>query len=328
MVEPGAVVRISPSQIEQMERCSLRWLLGRVGGQGGTAAPLQFGTAVHALAETMARRLGEQGRVPALKDIEDEVRRALRGVDSPAPWAARADEARFRTAVANVRTWLDEVADAWRATEVPVRVPLDDLVGRPAELVGRADQVLSDDAGRAVVVDVKTGKAAPGKADRVAADRHPQLGAYQVAASLGAFEHLGLRGAGGARLVFVATRDSTSIPPSWRESSLSVDQSPLEEADVEPGPPSRPGAAPDPAATAGAGAASGSTGLRPPGGGPAGEPAAAAGDAELGWAVQMLVRAVAVASGNAVSARFNDLCDRCEVRAACPLQVEGQQVTA
>ncbi len=62
------------------------------------------------------------------------------------------------------------------------------------------DRLETDEQGRAVVIDLKTGGTAP-RADEL--DRHPQLGVYQLAVPLGAFGHLGLTEPGGAELVQV-----------------------------------------------------------------------------------------------------------------------------
>jgi RecB family exonuclease len=67
-------------------------------------------------------------------------------------------------------------------------------------ITGRVDRLERDGAGAAVVVDVKTGSSKPADAEL---DRHPQLGVYQLAVLLGAFEQLGLTEAGGAELVQV-----------------------------------------------------------------------------------------------------------------------------
>jgi hypothetical protein len=55
---------------------------------------------------------------------------------------------------------------------------------RPAVLRGQVDRLEIDAEGRLVVVDLKTGKRQPGKADL---ERHPQLGAYQAAVLAGGF---------------------------------------------------------------------------------------------------------------------------------------------
>jgi hypothetical protein len=55
---------------------------------------------------------------------------------------------------------------------------------RPAVLRGQVDRLEIDAEGRLVIVDLKTGKRQPGKAEL---ERHPQLGAYQAAVLAGGF---------------------------------------------------------------------------------------------------------------------------------------------
>ncbi|MGO4435325.1 RecB family exonuclease, partial [Paenarthrobacter sp. RAF9] len=55
---------------------------------------------------------------------------------------------------------------------------------RHGVLRGQVDRLEIDSVGRLVVVDLKTGKRQPGKAEVA---RHPQLGAYQAAVLQGAF---------------------------------------------------------------------------------------------------------------------------------------------
>jgi RecB family exonuclease len=71
-------------------------------------------------------------------------------------------------------------------------------VGR-AVLEGRVDRLERDADGRLVVVDLKTGKTAAKTGDL---DSHAQLGAYQLAVALGAFEDVAPGATpGGAALV-------------------------------------------------------------------------------------------------------------------------------
>src|SRR5262249_59227968 len=80
-----------------------------------------------------------------------------------------------------------------------VELPLRARVGA-AELIGRVDRLERGPDGRATVVDLKTGSAPVPAADL---DRHPQLGVYQLAVLLGAFERYGLTEPGGAELIQV-----------------------------------------------------------------------------------------------------------------------------
>jgi RecB family exonuclease len=94
------------------------------------------------------------------------------------------------------------------------------------EITGRVDRLESDDQGRAVVVDLKTGGSAP-REDELG--RHPQLGVYQLAVLLGAFEHFGLTEPGGAELVQVgkaAGSGLTARAKVQRQAALGDDPEP------------------------------------------------------------------------------------------------------
>ena len=68
------------------------------------------------------------------------------------------------------------------------------------EITWRVDRLERDPDGRAIVVDLKTGSTPVPSTDL---DRHPQLGVYQLAVLLGAFERFGLTEPGGAELIQV-----------------------------------------------------------------------------------------------------------------------------
>jgi RecB family exonuclease len=92
------------------------------------------------------------------------------------------------------------------------------------EITGRVDRLESDDQGRAVVVDLKTGGSAP-REDEL--DRHPQLGVYQLAVLLGAFERLGLAEPGGAELVQVGKASGVTMRAKvQRQGALAEDPEP------------------------------------------------------------------------------------------------------
>jgi RecB family exonuclease len=72
-------------------------------------------------------------------------------------------------------------------------------------------------------VDLKTGSTAPRDEDL---DRHPQLGVYQLAVLLGAFEELGITEPGGAELVQVGKAGFTARARVQRQRPLSDDPAP------------------------------------------------------------------------------------------------------
>ena len=81
------------------------------------------------------------------------------------------------------------------AVEQQLRVSMGEIT-----ITGQVDRLERDEDGAAIVVDLKTGTSKPSDADL---DRHPQLGVYQLAVLLGAFEQFGLSEPGGAELVQV-----------------------------------------------------------------------------------------------------------------------------
>src|SRR5262249_20852873 len=103
--------------------------------------------------------------------------------------------------------------------------------------------------GRAIVVDLKTRSAPVPAADL---DRHPQLGVYQLAVLLGAFERYGLTEPGGAELIQVGkaslaarvrVQPQRALPddpdPSWAQELVEAVAAgmagPLFEAALNPG---------------------------------------------------------------------------------------------
>jgi RecB family exonuclease len=91
------------------------------------------------------------------------------------------------------------------------------------EITGRVDRLERDADGNAIVVDLKTGSSRPADDEL---DRNPQLGVYQLAVLLGAFEELGLTQPGGAELVQVGKAGLTARARVQRQNALSDDPEP------------------------------------------------------------------------------------------------------
>ncbi len=209
---PGEVVPVSPSDVEKIVRCPLRWVLERHGAGDVGALAAVTGSLVHALVQASAA--GADGA-----ELEGALRAAWARLDAGAPWFGRRELARVRGMLAAFDGWVrSSRAEGLRlvAVEQPVQLDLagDEPGERPGSaggpwlrLRGRVDRLEVDPAGRPVVVDVKTGRTAV--SGRAAAG-HPQLAVYQLAAALGAFGELLEPGArpGGARLVYLADQKS------------------------------------------------------------------------------------------------------------------------
>ena len=92
------------------------------------------------------------------------------------------------------------------------------------EITGRVDRLERDEDGSAVIVDLKTGSSRPPDDEL---DRNPQLGVYQLAVLLGAFEELGLTEPGGAELVQVGKAAGVTLRAKvQRQGALAEDNEP------------------------------------------------------------------------------------------------------
>ncbi|MBC3190249.1 ATP-dependent helicase [Pseudonocardia sp. C8] len=293
----GELVPISPSDVETIAGCPLRWVLSRHGGDETGALSAVTGSLVHALVQARAA-----GADPG--ELEEALRSAWRRLDTGAPWFGRRELARVREMLAAFDDWVRRSRAeglALVAVEQPVQLDLEgdpppdepgvagDLppetealvpgtggsgggatrAARRIRLRGRVDRLERDDQGRPVVVDVKTGKTATSA--RAAAEHH-QLAVYQLAASLGAFDELVGAGVepGGARLLFLADRKAGG------------------EAKEPKQPPLRPD--------------------------------------EMGHWRDVLMRCAEDSAGAVFVARAGPDCDRCPVRTSCPAVETGRTV--
>jgi RecB family exonuclease len=123
-----------------------------------------------------------------------------------------------------VRRFLDwHAANPRRLVEVEQALKV--RIGQ-VEITGRVDRLEADEQGRAVVVDLKTGGTAPREEEL---GRHPQLGVYQLAVLLGAFEQFGLTEPGGAELVQVGKAAGSAVKARakvQRQDALADDSEP------------------------------------------------------------------------------------------------------
>ena len=191
----GDVVRISPSTVETLKKCPLRWLIERHGGSDPAQLAAITGTLVHELAQAAASGADDEGLRRALDE-------AWARVDAGAPWFSRRERNRVEQMVRNFLAWLatsrDELQQMGIEQDIEVELPVGSD-GLLVKLRGRVDRLEHDREGRPVIVDLKTGKTAVSAAD---AELNPQLAAYQLSVLLGAFG-AGKR-PGGAKLVYLA----------------------------------------------------------------------------------------------------------------------------
>ncbi len=207
-------VPLSPSTIEQLDTCPLRWALERHGGTDGENTHAVTGTLVHTLVQAVA------GKMPP-----EQVRRALASawdaIDLGSQWYSRREMARTAQMIDTFSDWLRRTRG--ELTEIGVEVAVDGVLEARTEsepavrLRGRIDRLERDTEGRPVVVDVKTARTPVAKD---AAEQHAQLATYQLAAARGAIDGEPAERPGGARLVFVAKAHNKDGATSRRQEPL------------------------------------------------------------------------------------------------------------
>ena len=213
VVPPGGTVFVSPSKVESVQKSPLDWFIQAAGGEAATDFARSLGTLVHAIAQDLPDASGTEylaelvRRWPSLgmKDNWEgklDFRRAEAMVRKLAQYilVMRSEGRRLAGVEQDFEVTLPEPGAVSRA-DVPT-----DEGPRSAVLRGQVDRLEIDAEGRLVIVDLKTGKRQPGKAEL---GRHPQLGAYQAAVLAGGFGDSEAAGAeprpGGAVLAQLGT---------------------------------------------------------------------------------------------------------------------------
>ncbi|HKV18634.1 MAG TPA: PD-(D/E)XK nuclease family protein, partial [Mycobacterium sp.] len=184
------VVRLSPSTLQTLADCPLRWLLERHGGSDGRDVRSAIGSLVHALVADPGM---SEGRMVA------ELERLWGKLPFESAWYSDNELARHKTMLSTFAQWREQTRH--ELTEVGTEVDVDgvlDCDGSAVQVRGRLDRLERDSEGRLVVVDIKTGKSPVSKDD---AQRHAQLAMYQLAIA----EGLVSQGdsPGGGRLVYL-----------------------------------------------------------------------------------------------------------------------------
>lgn len=194
VVPPGGTVPVSPSKVEAVHKSPLDWFVQAAGGEAATDFARSLGTLVHSIAQDLPEASGNEY-------VAELVRRwpTLGMKDN---WEGRLDFQRAELMVRKLAQYVLLMRSEGRSLlavehdfEVqlpdvrPEAVPAGDLdsptLQRHAVLRGQVDRLEIDSEGRLVVVDLKTGKRQPCKAEVA---NHPQLGAYQAAVLKGAFQ--------------------------------------------------------------------------------------------------------------------------------------------
>ena len=320
LIAAGERIRVSPSDVEGLAACPLKWFLTRSGGSAPASDAQALGSLVHAVAERAEK---EHLRGPALREAFEE---RLTDLGYPATWQGGLAADRARAMIERLDAYLSDcdalgiradVEQPVRAdVDIPVRLLSPELRDRagariraagldavPVTISGRIDRLEHlggyeqqdedhPDGNNGVrVMDLKTGQRVPKDVQR-----HPQLATYRLALS-----SQGLDVVGGA-LVLLGKE------PSKRSGDGYV---------LAP-----PGAAldPSPAATEATD-----------------EPTERVGDSEANdgarsseeyWAEDLVASAAVAGVGPVIEARTGEHCRTCRVKDSCPVQVEGRRVVS
>ena len=319
LVAQGERIRVSPSDVEGLAACPLKWFLTRSGGSAPASDAQALGSLVHAVAERAEK---EHLRGPALREAFEE---RLTDLGYPATWQGGLAADRARAMIERLDAYLADCdalgvrADVEQPVRADVDIPLSVLSPAvrqragmripakggnavPVTISGRVDRLehlggLSggesedtagpDRNGTVRVIDLKTGQRVPKDVQR-----HPQLATYRLALS-----SQGLDVVGGA-LVLLGKE------PPKRSGDGYVLAPPGAALDPSP-------AAPEPAED------------------PGGEEANGAADSsEEYWAEDLVAAAAMAGVGPQIEARTGEHCRTCRVKDSCPVQVEGRRVVS
>lgn len=222
---PGEPVPISASLLESLLTCPARWFLEReAGGAPRTHQSAHLGQIVHALAERVASgELEAADDSAGVETLMAEVDAVWERLEFRTPWSKAREHERTRAALRRFLAWHHADRRELLATEARFDAVVELEGGEQVRLHGSADRLelvhvpVEGAEGatvpRIVVVDLKTGRAAPSGA---AVERHLQLGLYQFALDQGALARVAevpepLRApgtvAGGAELVQLGSLD-------------------------------------------------------------------------------------------------------------------------
>ncbi|WP_233565690.1 UrvD/REP family ATP-dependent DNA helicase [Cellulomonas sp. PhB143] len=186
-------VRVSPSKVESVDRCALRWALESGGATAPDATAQTLGTLIHSIAQDLPDGTHHE--------LAAELDRRFPELGTAPGWAttsARKSADRMIERLAGYVKGAGEV--------LAVEAPFELRVGR-AVLKGVVDRIERAEDGQVLVSDLKTGASAVTRAD---AEVNPQLGAYQLAVDGGAFDLPGGTRSAGGRLVYLgAGRNAT-----------------------------------------------------------------------------------------------------------------------
>ena len=185
-------IRISPSSLNTLQKCPLKWALEYSGGRDNDSAAQIVGTTLHAVAARLKEGVDLATLKSELKDLWQKLENQL---DIGTGWSARAELNRALEMVEKVVNYHERTGRTLLGVEEKFTITVGNVT-----LSGSIDRLEVTSDGELYVVDLKTSKTAISKAD---GQDHPQLKIYQLAAVEGAFSEIAdIKKVAGAELFY------------------------------------------------------------------------------------------------------------------------------
>ena len=177
-VEP---IRLSPSQVSALLTCPRHYFLSRQAhADPPPAAGVSLGSVIHLLVQHASDSVLDDASVGDYLDT------AWRHLRFEAEWLSEVERAEAEQSVERFLAWRSTRRAETLAVEAAFELELQ-VGGRQVKLVGAVDRLERLPDGRLQVIDFKTGRATPTRAEVAGLD---QLGIYQLAVMAGGFEQI------------------------------------------------------------------------------------------------------------------------------------------
>jgi RecB family exonuclease len=203
--------------VESVQKSPQNWILKAAGAEATTDFARILGTLIHSIAEHIPEGAGA--------DYLAELEKRWPSLGMGDSWEADADYGRAQEMLRKLAQYVvDARQQGRRLLGVEVDFSVDIPGGeRVARLRGQVDRLEADADGNLVIIDLKTGKTKPTRAE---IEHHPQLGSYQAAVLAGAFADVAATAgivsphAGGAALLPLG--DSTKSVKTQDQAALAA----------------------------------------------------------------------------------------------------------
>ena len=190
LVADGEPLKISPSSLETLRKCSLKWVLENHGGRDGDSNAQLLGSAFHELAARVINGAN-------VKELTSELKILWSKLELGEGWSERKERDRAVEMLVKFTNWHQQRPTQLLAVEESFSFTL----GR-ALIKGSVDRLELAVDGSLIIVDLKTAKNVISIPD---GKEHAQLAAYQLAVAEGGFKNFpDNKTPGGALLYYAA----------------------------------------------------------------------------------------------------------------------------